>query len=188
MKRKIGSVRSEGKDDKRQRQKLESPADSAPRLNQREGEIHNQVRDIESVRRQAHPYWLCTARVPISALSSTWRDGTNRAVDVRHIQELCSMFLSGKLERTDEKNHLVVVSSSAEVERMKQHILDVDGALENETWDFARWPTVNESKIELLDGQHRVKALEEYIRHIGAPQDDAWWPCEFYNRGMFLPN
>ncbi|KAL0929278.1 uncharacterized protein CTRU02_215819 [Colletotrichum truncatum] len=47
---------------------------------------------------------------------------------------------------------------------------------------FLRWAAVNKTKVEVMAGQHRLRALQEYIKATGAPESDNWWTCELYDK------
>ncbi|RSL85735.1 hypothetical protein CEP52_016048 [Fusarium oligoseptatum] len=38
-----------------------------------------------------------------------------------------------------------------------------------------------------MAGQHRVKALEAYVRKTGAAEEELWWTCELYDRDTLPP-
>jgi hypothetical protein len=44
--------------------------------------------DVKSVREQAEPYRLSTAKFPLKALTPSWSIGSNRTVDMKHMQDL----------------------------------------------------------------------------------------------------
>jgi hypothetical protein len=142
--------------------------------------------EADSVREQARPYRLATAQLPISALTYAWSIGTNRKIDRQHAQELCSLFLKGRLERRAQENHLLVLCSSRDVEQMMAYLTaeGMQGRDEGEPTFFREWLTATGGrKAELMAGQHRVEALKEYVRRTGGGEEDLWWTCEFYDRG-----
>ncbi|KAG6066654.1 hypothetical protein E4U32_005601 [Claviceps aff. humidiphila group G2b] len=50
--------------------------------------------------------------------------------------------------------------------------------------DFTIWPEVNgREPLELLAGQHRIRALEEWVKDAKLGEGELWWPCKFYDRG-----
>ena len=50
--------------------------------------------------------------------------------------------------------------------------------------DFSDWMSINEEKVEVMAGQHRIRALEEFVKQTG--EEELWWPCQFYDQGMCL--
>ncbi|KAG5959203.1 hypothetical protein E4U56_005070 [Claviceps arundinis] len=59
-----------------------------------------------------------------------------------------------------------------------------DGAKQAEGMlDFTTWPDVNgREQLELLAGQHRIRALEEWVKDAKLGKEELWWPCKFYDR------
>jgi hypothetical protein len=52
---------------------------------------------------------------------------------------------------------------------------------------FGRWNEVNKGcKVELMAGQHRVRALGKYLEKAGCGEEEAWWTCEFYDKGRMV--
>jgi hypothetical protein len=50
--------------------------------------------------------------------------------------------------------------------------------------DFSDWMLINNGrKAELVEGQHRIRALPEFAEEVGWGEEEMWWPCEFYDRG-----
>lgn len=153
------------------------------------GKKENDFQEADSVRQQAQPYRLVTARLPIAALTQTWSIGKNRRVDRQHARNLCSVFMQGGLQRRAEENHLLVLCSASEVARMMDHLgsqgRQSSGPVTGEPDLFADWLMVNQGKkVELMAGQHRVEALREYVKQMGCGEEELWWTCEFYDRGM----
>ena len=124
----------------------------------------------------AEQFRLGTARLPLSALSTTWHEGQNRPLDAKQVDNLVAIYKEEGLLREPEENHLIVACSKA----------DFDRALENAglgssiplphlrsltqfriphsvRWPLlASWTTVNNGRlVELIAGQHRVAALKK---------------------------
>ncbi|KAF5002323.1 hypothetical protein FDECE_10647, partial [Fusarium decemcellulare] len=150
-------------------------------------------KDEDSVREQAREHQILTARMPINALTSTWSLGKNRRLDLKHVQTLCTIFAQGGLNRKAEENHLLVLCRKADVSRMMDHLqrqgqLESPGASSVELPFFKDWLSVNRgSLVEIMAGQHRVKALEAYARQTGAAEEELWWTCEFYDQDTLPP-
>ena len=150
-------------------------------------------KESDPVEEQTQPYRLATARLPITVLRSTWSIGKNRHLDEQHALNLCNIFRSGSLDRKARENRLRVLCSKTAVERMLDHLNRRD-ALEGdddaasasrEVLSFADWHSVNgDVTVELMAGQHRARALELYIQQTGAGDEEAWWTCDFYDRGL----
>ena len=75
----------------------------------RQGHEEVEFENAKSVRELAEPYRLVTAKFPIDALTPVWRTGSNRPIDPNHVQDLCRIFEEQRLQREDEKNHLLVL-------------------------------------------------------------------------------
>lgn len=70
-----------------------------------------------------------------------------------------------------------------EVERMLQYTSTTSRG--SGPWPaFDDWNEVNNSKIEIIAGQHRIKTLEKYARDLNLREDQLWWICDIYDRGM----
>ncbi|KAG6153862.1 hypothetical protein E4U35_000598 [Claviceps purpurea] len=128
---------------------------------------------------------IITARMPIKLLSTTWSLGSNRLLDRRHVQKLRKAFVEfGGPKRDLEEHHLKVLCTGAEVERMLKELGLQDGAKQAEGMpNFSMWSDVNgPAPLELLAGQHRIRALEEWVKDAKLGEEELWWPCKFYNR------
>ncbi|KAG6082455.1 hypothetical protein E4U15_002503 [Claviceps sp. LM218 group G6] len=129
---------------------------------------------------------IITARMPIKLLSTTWTLGSNRLLDRRHVQKLRKAFVElGGPNRDLEEHHLKVLCTGAEVERMLKALGLQDGAKQAESImpNFTMWPDVNgPAPLELLAGQHRIRALEEWVKVAKLGEEELWWPCKFYDR------
>ena len=73
------------------------------------------LRDAKSVREQAEPYRLSTAKFPLEALTPSWSIGSNRTVDIKHVQDLCRIFEENGVLRECAENHLLVACTQAAV-------------------------------------------------------------------------
>lgn len=60
-----------------------------------------------------------------------------------------------------------------------------DGAKQAEGMlDLTIWPDVNgREQLELLAGQHRIRALEEWVKLAKLGEEELWRPCKFYDEG-----
>src|SRR6185437_9907432 len=168
---------------------------ATPQKKTRSEKRNYQFTDVDSVRRQAQPYLLATAKFPIDALTYTWSIGSNRRVDRSHVKFLCGMFMRNRLERRAEENRLLVLCTQEEVDRIKNHCskgelreADNGGSDSPSKWPiFTDWLSVNGQKAELMAGQHRVEALKEYVELTRSRRDELWWVCDIYNKGTPLP-
>ncbi|KAG6056375.1 hypothetical protein E4U32_005761 [Claviceps aff. humidiphila group G2b] len=132
-----------------------------------------------------HAKSIVKARMPTKLLTSTWSLGSNRPLNRRHVQKLKKAFVElGGPKRDLEEHHLKVLCTGAEVERMMKELGLQDGAKEAEDMpDFTTWPEVNgREPLELLAGQHRIRALEEWVKDAKLSEEELWWPCKFYDR------
>ena len=78
--------------------------------------------NAKSICEQAEPYRLSTARFPLEALTSSWSVGSNRTVDIKHVQDLCRIFEESGVQRECAENHLRVACTEAAVQKMVDHI------------------------------------------------------------------
>jgi hypothetical protein len=147
-----------------------------------------------SIREQAKPYLLATARVPVDVFKFNWSTGTNRAVDRKHVRTLCRIFSERKLQRESEQHYVRAICTKTEIARMVT-TMDVQSPVaqsSNPSSDLKSWPlfnnweALNQSKIELIAGQHRVEALKEYAQQLKWHEDQLWWICDIYDKGTFL--
>ena len=161
---------------------------------------------MKSIREQAQPYLLCTAKFPLEALTSSWSIGCNRAVDVKHVRDLCRIFEETGLQREHAENHLLVACPPAAVRRMMDHLRapaaveesGLEGGAESrsharpgdrleEKWpSFEQWMLVNGSPAEIMAGQHRVEALQMLLKqkaYKAFKKSQSWWICDVYNSG-----
>jgi len=156
--------------------------------------------NIKSIREQAKPYRLATVKLPIAALTSTWRIGSNRPIDAKHVQDLCRIFEEQHLQREQVENHLLVACSREDFEQMMsslQNAKEDRPALEESSpsWpDFSDWISVNNSPVEIIGGQHRVEALKVLLARISkrpgastVSKVQSWWICEMYDQGESNP-
>lgn len=102
-----------------------------------------------------------------------------QAPDVRHVRNLKEVFLRTGLERRAEHHRLLVLATADEVNWMRQALQDP----REEDLDFLEWTSVVNSKVEVIAGQHRMQALEHYVRETSAPATELWWSCDIYDRG-----
>lgn len=154
-------------------------------------------RDVESARAQAEPYRIATAKFPVNALTPTWSIGKNRPIDHKQVQTLCRIFMqNGGVERKSWDRRLLILCTHQEVEKMISHLrangsdsngLDPVGvgSAPSEWPSFNGWIAVNGEKAELMAGQHRAEALREYVRRTGSGDDELWWVCDLYDKGMY---
>ncbi|TWU71554.1 hypothetical protein ED733_003110 [Metarhizium rileyi] len=124
--------------------------------------------------------------MPITALSTKWTLGENRPEDPRHVQRLKKRFLDeGGPKREAKGNHIVALCSGADVRRMLESIGlgETDFNAIEAMPDFSDWMLINGGrKAELVEGQHRIRALPEFAEEVGWGEEEMWWPCEFYDR------
>lgn len=148
------------------------------------------IQDAQSVRQQAVRYQLATAKMPLDALTCTWKNGINRQINRQHVSRLCRMFRQGTLARQSEEHFLLVQCSSAAAQRMLDRQSEQEVAQkEGEVLAFDDWLAVNgDEKAEVMAGQHRIEALREYVKETRSGSKDLWWPCILYDEGEMGPN
>jgi hypothetical protein len=177
------------------RKTTSSPEEPAKRLRLDQEPVD--LAKFKSLREQAEPYRLGTAKFSIEALTSTWSLGSNRQIHEKHTQSLCRIFEEQGLQREAAENHLLITCTQAEVQRM---VARLEQSRHNTPeWErnpslwpsFDDWIAVNGSKAEILVGQHRVEALKLYLRRISSrnpgkhvlEKDQSWWICDIYDKG-----
>lgn len=145
--------------------------------------------ETDSIYQQAKPYLLATAKLPLDALTCSWRIGNNRRLDPQHVANLCQSFHHGNLARQTEENYLLVLCSSQAIRSMMGHLgskiqrEDVTAIHTGHMQSFEDWLDVNDEKPEVMAGQHRIAALQKYVEQTGSPKTELWWNCKFYDRG-----
>lgn len=158
-------------------------------------ELTRSLPAAKSVREQAEPYRICTARFPLDALTPSWTVGSNRPVNEKHVLSLCRTFEGEEgLQRESKNNYLMVGCTRDQIKHMYSHYHPVDDTLSwlgnvSGPWpSFDKWMTVNEKKAEIISGQHRVEALKLFLKqnskHLNTSgNDEHWWVCDVYDLG-----
>lgn len=146
------------------------------------------LKEQQSPRERAAEYRLCSARMPVDALTSVWKHGCNRPVNPHQVEKLVSLFTCGSLNRNGAENRLLVLCSAADVQAMQQHLgtrYAAHGNIEDEPLSFLDWPQVHGEKlVEVMAGQHRIEALRKVFRQDSSGGvGELWWTCEFYDLG-----
>ncbi|KAK7582957.1 hypothetical protein V3481_012251 [Fusarium oxysporum f. sp. vasinfectum] len=143
--------------------------------------------EVDSLRKQAEPYRLAVAELPIHLLHSSWSRGSNRPLDRNHVAHLCRSFQNGGLARRAEQHYIQVSCSAAAVQRMiinalsdtdQSHIQD----RRQHVLSFRNWADFIDERPELMAGQHRIEALKDYVKQTHSDSNDLWWICEFYDK------
>ncbi|KAH7459119.1 hypothetical protein FOMA001_g20261 [Fusarium oxysporum f. sp. matthiolae] len=146
--------------------------------------------EVDSLRKQAEPYRLAVAELPIHLLDSSWSRGSNRPLDRNHVAHLCRSFQNGGLARRAEQHYIQVSCSAAAVQKMINTIPhpdrsnddDVQNQHQYDLLSFRNWADFNDEKPELMAGQHRIEALKDYVKQTNSDSSDLWWICEFYDK------
>ncbi|EXA30946.1 hypothetical protein FOVG_17723 [Fusarium oxysporum f. sp. pisi HDV247] len=143
--------------------------------------------EVDSLRKQAEPYRLAIAELPIHLLDSSWSRGSNRPLDRNHIAHLCRSFQNGGLARRAQEHYIQVSCSAAAVRNMIDAIPDADSSTTQDqhqrVLSFRNWADLNgDEKPELMAGQHRIEALKDYVKQTASDPSDLWWICEFYDK------
>ncbi|KAJ3525306.1 hypothetical protein NM208_g11697 [Fusarium decemcellulare] len=149
------------------------------------------IDNAELAREQAEQHRIITARMPIHALKTEWTIGKNRKVDWKRVQMLCAMFKTEGVKRTAEENRLFVLCDREDVIKMQRHMGLDDHAQtspDGEALFFKDWCSAHgDDKVEVMAGQHRMKALEMFVLQMKMEKKELWWTCDFYDRGI-LPD
>ncbi len=94
------------------------------------------------------------------------------------MRELVTIFKDQGLQRTAEAHFIRVLCSRDEVRRVEA--LGRGG----DEGRFLAWATVNESRVEVMGGQHRIEALRAFVEEAGDGSTDekaarlranTWW-------------
>lgn len=141
-----------------------------------------------AVRELAKPYLLATAKVPLDVFSFHWSLGKNRFINRKQVENLCDIFSKQSLDREYDDHHIRGLCSRAEVERITQYLQRNGDPREPHAWpSFLDWMAVNGTQIELMAGQHRVKALREHVLCSNLSEDQLWWICDLYDKDTLPP-
>ena len=103
-----------------------------------------------------------------------------RSLEADRRLALLDAFRKDNDQRTREQNYILLKASKEHVDRMLDFRKDYDP---NELL-FFDWLAINEAvKVEVLDGQHRIEAWEDYVQETGLPLKERWWISVIYNEG-----
>ncbi|KFA53719.1 hypothetical protein S40293_09646 [Stachybotrys chartarum IBT 40293] len=139
------------------------------------------IQKPDSVRKQAEPYRLAVAILPIDLLNQSWSQGSNRDLDRNRVAHLCRSFSEGSLARRAEENYIRVSCSAAAVGNMLRAIGSSPESNQS-VLSFRHWAQFNEERPEIMSGQHRIEALREYVKKTGSSPDELWWVCKTYDK------
>lgn len=169
-------------------------------INERDINKRVMVEELVSARTLASEHLLAVAKLPLGVLSTRWKVGKNRIVDEGHVKSLRQSFMNRGLGRLDQENYMKVTCSAQAVAAITARLRDKSpGPTENDLasdcntnkgpprpipQDFRAWAEATNELVELLDGQHRLKAAQQVLDH--GDNDDMWWTCEIYNKGMIV--
>ncbi|WYZ36255.1 hypothetical protein EsH8_XII_000005 [Colletotrichum jinshuiense] len=131
--------------------------------------VGDAFREGDSVKERARLFLLSVAEMPVDVLNTTWSVGQNRPIEQDHVHEPKEMFKKGGLERRAPENRITALCSADEVHRMRAAL---NGRREE---CFLDWAAVNEGTVEVMAGQHCIKALRDYIGETGTPPTELWW-------------
>lgn len=178
---------------KRKGTTTQAPAHSAKK--RRRTYTLEEVKEARSTQDEAKPYYLTTVRFPIDALTADWSVGVNREINNAHKRRLYEIFNEVGVLRQDASHQLLLACSKAHVEQMLAHLTRTgeveaaggEGAEEAKAaWpSFNDWSSVVGEKAELIAGHHRVEAFKEYLQSRQLPEEERWWVCQIYDKGLF---
>ncbi|KAF4997267.1 hypothetical protein FGRMN_3979, partial [Fusarium graminum] len=129
-----------------------------------------------SIRKQAEPYRLAIASLPISVLNCSWSYSANRELDPKHIDQLFQSFCYGQLDRQSPENYIQVLCDASTYNRVLQ--ASNERNLTSTAYQIPLlydWGTATSEQPEVLAGQHRIEALQRYAKHTGASPDSLYW-------------
>ncbi|KAG6052682.1 hypothetical protein E4U17_005518 [Claviceps sp. LM77 group G4] len=130
--------------------------------------------DSKSVRGLAKPHLLAVAKLQVKVLEPNRSIGSNRQLDADRVGELKNLFKKDGLKRTAQENWLLCVCNAADISKIwpDENLLNRGHCSE-----------VMPQSIEVLNGQHRIAALRDYVNDTGNDEAELWWMCELYNQG-----
>ncbi|KAK2686126.1 hypothetical protein QWA68_015168 [Fusarium oxysporum] len=150
--------------------------------------------EVDSLRKQAEPYRLAVAELPIHLFDSSWSRGNNRPLDRNHVAHLCRSFQNDGLARRAEEHYIQISCSAAAVDKMMMMINAIpdhdQSTAQNQhqhVLSFRNWADINDERPELMARQHRIEALKDYVKQTAYDPNDLWWICEFYGKGVTPP-
>ncbi|KAH7150718.1 hypothetical protein DER46DRAFT_512389, partial [Fusarium sp. MPI-SDFR-AT-0072] len=131
-------------------------------------------------RKQAEPYRLAVAMLPVHLLDSSWSCGNKRPLDRNHVAYLWRSFQNGGLAHRVEEHYIQVSCSAAAVDRMINAITEANRTttqdLHQHVLSFRNWADINDDeRPELMAGQHRIEALKEYAKQTASDPNDLRW-------------
>lgn len=94
--------------------------------------------------------------------------------------------MRGELARQSKENYILVQCSAELVQRAIRETRAEGGDDDNDPWRlpmFDNWKDINDEKPEVIAGQHRIEALQQYVRQTDGDVRDLLWVCEFYDKG-----
>ncbi len=101
--------------------------------------------------------------------------------------DLRKAFELDSVRRGAEANFLRVQCGSEAIFRMLQYLQSESrsGSDKKAVVSFSEWAGVTRGvKLEVMAGQHRMKALRLHAQRTGAEEDtELWWTCKVYNAG-----
>lgn len=143
------------------------------------------LRESETTLERAERYRILTAKMPVEALTADWIEGRNRVIQPGHVKALCKIFQRGDMKRA---SHPLAVLCTRPAVKCMLHRLgyrdDDDVAGMDDVPAFDDWMREIRHRVELVDGQHRIEALKEYVSKTGAGKEELYWHCNLYDRGM----
>jgi hypothetical protein len=138
--------------------------------------------EAPSIKVEAQRYLLGIAKLHLKDLNCHWLESSNRLLDLQHVKSLLFAFQEGKLDRYSQENYIQVTCSSNTYSNACQQLGAQDTA--KQPVDLLDWNTVTQEKFEVINGQHRINALQEYIKKTDQPATSEWWICCIYNKGI----
>jgi hypothetical protein len=103
--------------------------------------------------------------------------GSNRDVDVKHVRQLCQLFEEHGLQRQDRTYRVRLLCHAKDVRTMCDR-LGIDATPNDHSTDpssFEGWSTFTSSSAELLAGNHRIYALEAFLKQRKITDESKRW-------------
>ncbi|KAG5950159.1 hypothetical protein E4U57_007959, partial [Claviceps arundinis] len=129
--------------------------------------------DSKSVRGLAQPHLLAVTKVQLKVLNTNCCIGGNRQLDADRVSKLKNGFKKDGLKRTAQENWLLCVCNAADISKIWP---------DENSLDRGHCSEVIPQFVEVLNGQHRIAALRDYVSDTGNDEAELWWTCELYNQ------
>ncbi|KAF1951134.1 hypothetical protein CC80DRAFT_509011 [Byssothecium circinans] len=122
-----------------------------------------------SITGQAANYLLATAKFPIDQLTADWAIGQNRPINKAHKKRIHQLYNEVGVLRRDSSHRLQVTCTKAQVDKMRNWLAENPAAenIQDNVPSFMDWAAAGCQPAELMAGNHRVQALQDFLEETG---------------------